>query len=72
MDAKQRDAEEHRRYLQVLRSMIPQQRLEKALELAAIEKQAFRDRLREQFPLMNEEQFHQLFIERWINRPRVD
>lgn len=64
MDAKRRHRDDHRRYLQVLRSMTPQQRLEKSFELTQMTRDLFRQGLREQFPDLPEDQFHQLYLER--------
>ena len=64
MDAKRRHPDDHRRYLEVLRAMTPQQRLEKAFELSQMTRALLRHGLREQFPDLPESQFHQLYLER--------
>ena len=48
MNAKRRP--NHRRYLGVLRSMTPAERLAKAFELSAFSKQLFFEGLRKRFP----------------------
>jgi hypothetical protein len=54
----------HRLYLEVLRRMTPEQRLAKAFELSEATKQLFRQGLRERFPDLDEDAFHQLFLKR--------
>ncbi len=49
-------------YLQVLRRMTPEQRLQKAIELSALAQRAFRDGLRRRFPALSNVEFHQLFL----------
>ena len=53
-----------RQYLQTLRSMTPQQRVDKAFELSAMSKQVFLEGLRERFPDANEEEFHEIMLRR--------
>jgi hypothetical protein len=54
----------HRRYLEVLRAMTPEQRLAKAFELSAFAKALFVQGLRKRFPHVSEEEFHRIFLER--------
>ncbi len=54
----------HRRYLEVLRAMTPQQRLAKAFELSELSKRLFRQGLREKFPDLNEADFQRLYLKR--------
>ena len=54
----------HRKYLAVLRRMMPGQRLAKAFELSDLTKDLFRQGLRERFPELPEDQFHPLYLER--------
>jgi hypothetical protein len=54
----------HRRYIQVLRQMTPEQRLAKAFELSETGKRLFRQGLRERFPLLDEDAFHRLYLAR--------
>lgn len=54
----------HRRYIQVLRQMTPEQRLAKAFELSEMGKRLFRQGLRQRFPDLDEQAFHQLYLER--------
>jgi hypothetical protein len=54
----------HRRYLEVLRRMTPEQRLMKAFELSAFSKALFIHGLRRRFPDLPEEEFHKLFLAR--------
>jgi len=44
--------------------MSPEQRLMKALELSEFTRQLFRQGLKERFPGLAEEQFHQLYLQR--------
>ena len=62
MDPKPRP--NHRRYLEVLQSMTPEQRLLKAFELSAFTKALFRQGLRKAFPDLSEEDFHKLYLAR--------
>ena len=52
------------RYLQVLRAMTPEQRLQKAFELSALARELFVQGLRARFPDLSEAQFHDLLLER--------
>ena len=62
MDPKPRP--NHRIYLEVLRSMTPEQRLNKAFELSEFSKKLFKQGLRKLHPDMPEEEFHQLYLRR--------
>lgn len=62
MDPKPRP--NHRRYLEVLRRMTPEQRLMKAFELSEFSKALFAEGLRRRYPDMPEAEFHQLFLKR--------
>lgn len=52
----------YNRYLQVIRKMSPEQRLQKAIELSELSRQAARDGLRQRFPNLSELEFHRLFL----------
>jgi hypothetical protein len=54
----------HARYIQILRSMTPEQRLHKAFEMSAFVKALFKQGLRERFPDLDEIEFHRLYLER--------
>jgi hypothetical protein len=54
----------HARYLAVLRSMTPAQKLAKVFELSAFSKQLFLYGLRRRFPDVCEPDFHRLALER--------
>ena len=54
----------HKKYIQVLRQMTPEQRLMKAFELSKFSKQLFIHGLRKRFPDLSEEEFHELYLER--------
>jgi len=54
----------HKVYIQVLRSMSSEQRLMKALELSEFTRRLFRQGLKERFPGLSEEQFHQRYLQR--------
>lgn len=62
MDPKPRP--NHRVYLQALRSMSPQQRLAKAIELSQSARRLFRDGLLNRFPDLNDQELHRLYLER--------
>lgn len=62
MDPKPRP--HHRIYIDILRRMTPEQRLEKAFELSEMSKSLFHQGLRKRFPDLPEEEFHQLFLKR--------
>ena len=54
----------HKQHIQVLRSMSPGQRLQKAFELSEFSKRLFIAGLRQRFPELSDEQFHRLALER--------
>ena len=62
MDPKSRP--NHRRYIETLRRMTPEQRLAKAFELSALGKQLFIDGLRRRFPKLGEAEFRSLVLRR--------
>ena len=51
-----------RLYIQVLRNMTPEQRLDKAFELSEFTRDLFRHGLRRRYPDLNEEQFQEVFL----------
>jgi len=53
-------------YLESLRQMGPQARLQKAFELSEQSKRLFRLGLRQRFPDLAEEEFHRLYLERMV------
>ena len=54
----------HRRYIEILRGMTPEQRLIKAFELTETSKTLFRHGLRKQHPDLSDDDFHKLYLER--------
>jgi hypothetical protein len=54
----------HRLYLQVLRQMTPEQRLQKAFELSELTRRLFAQGLRKRFPDLPEDEFHTLLLTR--------
>ena len=62
MDAKPRP--NHRRYIEILRSMTPEQRLLKAFELSEFSKALFIEGLRLRFPDATEEEFRRILFDR--------
>jgi hypothetical protein len=54
----------HARYLEVLRSMTPADRLLKALELSEMSRELFRIGLRKRFPDLSEVELHALYLRR--------
>ncbi len=54
----------HRRYLEVLRRMTPEQRLAKAFELSAFAKALFLHGLRKRYPTATEEEFRKILLGR--------
>ena len=54
----------HKEYIKVLKSMTPEQRLQKALELSDFSKELFRHGLRKRFPDLSEEDFQKLYLKR--------
>ncbi len=53
----------HGRYLEVLRSMTPEQRMMKAFELTEMTRQLLRDGLRASFPQATDEEIHRRYLE---------
>ena len=51
-----------RLYIQILRSMTPEQRLLKAFELSELTRQLFRHGLRKRHPDLSESEFQQLYL----------
>jgi hypothetical protein len=62
MDPKPRP--NHRRYIETLRSMTPEQRLLKAFELSEFSKALFVAGLRQRFPDATEEEFRRVLFDR--------
>jgi len=56
--------EAHKVYIEVLRSMAPEERLLKAFELSEFTKQLFIHGLRKRFPDLSEEDFRKLLLDR--------
>lgn len=54
----------HKRYIQVLRSMTPEQRLLKAFEMSAFTKALFIHGLRQRFPDVSESEFRRILLAR--------
>ena len=54
----------HRAYLEILRSMTPGQRLQKAFELSELSRSLFLEGLRKRFPDATKEELHELFLKR--------
>ena len=54
----------HRRYLDVLKSLTPEQRLLKAFDLSAFTKHLFIAGLRKRFPEATPEEFHRILLTR--------
>jgi hypothetical protein len=54
----------HRRYLEVLRAMTPEQRLLKAFDLSAFARALFEEGLRKRFPDASAEEFHRILLAR--------
>ena len=62
MDLKPRP--NHELYIEILRRLTPEQRLQKAFELSDFTKGLFIQGLRKRFPDLNEIEFKQLLLER--------
>jgi hypothetical protein len=60
----QKSLSARQRYLEVLRRMTPAQRLAKAMELSDLGKRLFLHGLRRRFPELNDQQLHQLYLNR--------
>jgi hypothetical protein len=59
-------------YVQTLRRLTPEQRLQKAFELGDLSRALLRDGLRQRFPDATDAQLHRLYLERLAkchNRP---
>jgi hypothetical protein len=54
----------HKEYIKVLKSMTPEQRLQKAFEFSDFSKELFRHGLRKRFPDLSEEDFQKLYLKR--------
>jgi len=54
----------HKKYIQVLRQMSPEQRLLKAFELSEFSKQLFIHGLHKRFPDLPDEEFRKLLLKR--------
>jgi len=54
----------HKKYIEILRNMTPEQRLLKAFELSDFSKELFRHGLRKRFPDLPEEDFQKLYLKR--------
>ncbi len=54
----------HQRYLEVLRSLTPEQRLLKAFELSEFSRALFLAGLRKRFPDKTEEEIRKIYLER--------
>ena len=53
-----------KKYIEVLRNMTPEQRLQTAFELTEFTLKLFKHGLRKRFPDLQEEEFHKLYLER--------
>jgi len=62
MDIKPRP--NHKIYIEVLRRMTPEQRLNVAFDLSEFSRSLFKQGLRERFANLSEEEFHALYLER--------
>jgi hypothetical protein len=62
MDPKPRP--NHQLYLEILRSMTPEQKLLKIFELSEFSKALFTEGLRQRFPNATEEEFHRILFDR--------
>ena len=62
MDPKPRP--NHKRYLEILRGMTAEQKLQKVFELSEMVKSLFREGLRKRFPDATEEELHRIYLER--------
>lgn len=54
----------HPLYIQTLRQMTPESRLQKAFELSEFSKNLFITGLRRRFPDLSEQEFHKILLER--------
>jgi hypothetical protein len=62
MDPKPRP--NHRRYLEILRSMTPEQKLRKVFDLSEFSRALFTEGLRQRFPDATEEEFRRILFDR--------
>ncbi len=62
MDIKPRPNHSH--YLEALKKMTPQQKLDKVYELSEMGKQLFKQGLRKRFPEKSEEEIRKIYLER--------
>jgi hypothetical protein len=62
MDPKPRP--NHRMYLEIMRRMTPEEKLNKVFEMNAFLRELFAQRLRERFPDLSEADFKKLLLER--------
>lgn len=53
-----------KKYIEVLRSMTPQQRIKQAMDLSDFTREMFRRGLRKVNPELSEEEFQKLYLER--------
>ena len=54
----------HRRYIETLRKMTPEQRLAKAFELSSLSKELFLQGLHTRFPNKSESEIRKIYLER--------
>jgi hypothetical protein len=62
MDPKPRP--NHKRYIEILRRMTVEQKLQKVFELSEMGKSLFREGLRQRFPDATEDELHRIYLER--------
>ena len=67
MDIKKRP--NHKRYIQILRNMTPEERLMQAFELTEFARELFREGLRIRFPDMPEDELQKLYLESLSDKP---
>jgi hypothetical protein len=58
---------DHKAYIERLRRMTVEQKLQMMFELTERGKTALREALRKEFPGATEEELHRIFLERWHN-----
>ncbi len=64
------DIDGHKKYIEILRRMTPEQKLEKALELSELGKQLFLAGLKQRHPDLSDEEFKKFSLEqikKWHN-----
>ncbi|MEK7398585.1 MAG: hypothetical protein AAB116_16760 [Candidatus Poribacteria bacterium] len=54
----------HKKYIEILRGMTPEQRLQKAFDLSEFSRKLFEHGLRKRFSDLSEEDFRKLLLER--------